>query len=126
MAGLTHQQALDLVYAHHERQFPKVCSVCGRRFETLADYIRTTRRLGRTISYDADSGSWDTARPMGTYALANCPCGTTLSLSTRGIPTRLRLQLLAWVKRECERRDLTPSDVIDELRDQVRARALAD
>jgi len=122
---MNQQQALDIVYAYHESQFPKACSTCGRRFETLADYIRSTSRIGRTISYDADQGDWETAKPMGTFALANCACGTTLALSTDGMPTQLRQQLLAWVKQECEQRALQPSDVIDRLRDQVRARALS-
>ncbi len=83
-----------------EGLFPHGCSNCGRAFATLRDYIRLTRPLGATISYDAEVGDWAPVLPLGTALLANCLCGTTLSLTTDGLPLPTRHRLLALVKAE--------------------------
>ena len=121
---MTYPEALEIVRRHFESQFPKACSACGRRFATLREYILTTTRVGQATSYDAELGDWHTQQPIGTLAFANCPCGTTLVLSTEGIPLAQRQALLAWVREETERQHITPSELLERLRDDLRREVL--
>lgn len=123
--SLTEEEVIANLQAYFEGLFPKTCSNCGRKFETLEEYILVSHRLGRSISYDAELGDWDTRRPIGSAALSNCPCGTTLALTTEQMPMDQRLALLAWVKEETERRNISPSELLDYLRDHIRARVIA-
>ena len=118
--------AIRVTRRYFESQFPRDCSTCGREFATLHDYICQTRPVGATISYDADVGDWAPAHPLGTLLLANCPCGTTLALTTEGLPLPTRHLLLAWVRAEAEHRDVSVQHVLGTLRDEIRARVLAD
>jgi hypothetical protein len=83
---MTCLEALAVVRRHSESQFPKTCSTCGRHFATLREYILTTKRIGQAISFDAELGDWQTEQPIGSLAFANCCCGSTLVLSTEGMP----------------------------------------
>ncbi|HUC84163.1 MAG TPA: hypothetical protein VL970_03145 [Candidatus Acidoferrales bacterium] len=122
---MTDAEVIQILREYFASLFPKVCPNCGRRFVTLAEYIQITKRVGLPMSYDADLRDWETPRPIGSLALANCPCGSTLSLSTEGMPMNRRLELLNWVKVETQRRGLTPSQLLDYLRDEVRKQTLA-
>lgn len=121
---MTESEVLRILLAHFESLFPKDCSVCKRRFPTLREYIQITKRIGPTISYDAELGRWTTSKPLGTMALANCPCGSTLSLSTGSMPLPLRQELLKWLKTETRMRGISSSELLDYLRDKVRNEAL--
>lgn len=121
---MTYPEALAIVRRHFETEFPKTCSTCRRRFATLREYILTTKRVGQATSYDAELGDWHTQQPIGTLAFANCPCGTTLVLSTEGIPLARRQALLAWVREETERQHITPSELLERLRDDLRIQVL--
>jgi len=59
-------------------------------------------------------------RHFESLTLANCACGTTLGLSTRGMALAQRRSLLAWLKEETERRGIEPSDLLEEVRAEVR------
>lgn len=122
---MTDNEIIQMMHEHFEGLFPKVCSKCGQCFPTLRDYILKTKRLGGTISYDAELGDWETMMPIGAVALANCPCGTTLALTTDGMPLSKIHLVLKWVRVEVERRDLSPMDLIGYVRDEVRKRVLA-
>jgi hypothetical protein len=119
------EEILRLVREHFEGLFPKTCS-CGRRFATLREYIVDTELVRGTISYDAASGDWKPAQFLGTWAFANCPCGSTLALTTEGLPLATRHSLLAWVKAQTERRSASSEEVIGTLRAEIRKRVLAD
>jgi hypothetical protein len=123
---MTEDEAVRILRKYFEGLFPKVCPNCKRRFATFPEYIETTKRIGRPISYDAELGNWNTAQPIGCVAMANCPCGSTLALGTEGMALPLRLQLLDWVRTEIERRGVSPSELMEHLRDEVRKRALDD
>ena len=71
-------------------------------------------------------GDWETTQPIGALALANCPCGSTMALSTEGIPLSQIHLLLKWVRTETERRGLSSRELIDYIRDEVRKQVLAD
>jgi len=118
--SLSAAEALRLVQGHFESVFPKTCSACGRRFDTLREYVLATRPRGPAQSFDADLGDWETRQPMGTLAYADCPCGNTLALGTSGMDGADRLALLGWVREQCEPRGVVPTQVLEELRAMVR------
>src|ERR1700745_4266737 len=123
---MTEAEALEVLRRHFESLFPKTCATCGRRYATLREYILTTKRRGSTKPYDADLGAWKTTSPIGSLAYADCSCGSTLALSTEGLALSQRQALLTWVKSETERRHVTPSALLDQLRDTIRAQVLSD
>ena len=123
---MTDAEVLQVVRRHFESLFPKTCSTCGWRYATLREYILTTKRVGSAKSYDADLGDWQTSSPIGSLAYADCPCGSTLALSTEGMALPQRQALLAWVRMETQRRGVTPSALLDGLRDNLRAQVLSE
>jgi hypothetical protein len=114
------------VREYFESLFPKACSNCNRCFATLREYILITKPIGPTMSFDAELGDWNTAQPIGSMAQANCPCGSTLTLSTEGMPPPQRLVLLNWVRIETQRRGLSPSELLGYLRNAVRKQVLTE
>ena len=119
-------EIIGMTREHFEGLFPKVCLNCGRRFETLREYILETRRIGMTICHDAESGDWETTQPLGGVALANCSCGTTMALTTDGMPLSQIHLALKWIKEESQQRGLNPNDLLDYIRSEVRKRVLND
>ncbi|HTV62289.1 MAG TPA: hypothetical protein VMH30_06940 [Verrucomicrobiae bacterium] len=123
---MTESEVIQVVRQHFESFFPKVCPNCSRRFETLREYIRLTKRVGRPLSYDAELGDWKTRQPIGTVAMVNCPCGNTLALTTDGMMISKRLALLDWMRIETHRQGVSPAELLDHLRDMVRRQVLDD
>ena len=124
MTALNEENVIQILHHYFGSLFPKICA-CGRNFATLKEYILATKRIGLPISYDAEMGNWETSKPIGSVALANCPCGNTLALSTSRMEPSLRLELLNWLKVETEQRGVSASELLEHLRDEVRKRALA-
>ncbi len=123
---VTEAEVIGTMREHLEGLFPKVCSNCHRHFASLREYILITERVGSMVSYDAELGDWNTTRPTGTMALANCPCGTTLAVGTEGIPLSRRLLMLDWIKSETQRRGVSWQELLEYLRDQTRKQVLAE
>jgi hypothetical protein len=123
---MTDDEIIRMMRKHFEGLFPKVCPNCGRRFATLREYILNTKRIGATISYDAEMGDWETTQPIGAVAHANCPCGNTMVLTTQGMPLSQIHLVLKWVKTETERGGLSPKELIGYVRDEIRKQVLAD
>lgn len=121
---MTEAEVLAITRAYYSSLFPKVCPQCQRCFATLREYVAATRPVGRYMSYDVESGSW--TPEMGTLALANCPCGDTMGLSTEDLAPATRAGLLAWVKTESERRSVNPSDLLADLRTELRRQIMAE
>ena len=57
--------------------------------------------------------------------MANCPCGTTLALSSQGMPLSQLWSLLAWARIETYRRGLSPQELLNYLRDEICKQVLA-
>jgi hypothetical protein len=110
----------------YEGLFPKVCPNCGRRYETLRDYIVASQRLWPSLNYDMELGADKAPRPIGGLAMANCLCGSTLALSTRSMPVPQTHLMVAWIRTEMERRGLKQAELLDHLRDEVRKQVLAE
>jgi hypothetical protein len=123
---MTEAEVVKTLRGHFEGLFPKVCPNCNRCFTTLREYILITKRLGQSMSYDAELGYWHTLHPIGSVAQANCPCGSTLALGTEGMPLPRRLLLLNWVRIETQRQGLSPRELLDYLRDEIRKQVLAE
>ena len=61
------------------KRFPKSCSLCGRRYPNLADYIRSTHAKGHGLEdYRGAMG-----KPF-TMIYRHCACGNTLALALTG------------------------------------------
>lgn len=123
---MTSDEIIRMMREYFEGLFPKVCPNCGRCFATLREYILNTKRIGETISYDAESGDWKPKNPIGSVALSNCLCGTTLALTTQGMPLSKTHLVLEWIKRETERSGLSPVELAGYVRDEIRKQVLAD
>jgi hypothetical protein len=121
---VSEDEALALMRAHLQTQFPKRCERCGRVYASLADYYRNTRSAGPPVSYDAEVGNWQPLRPAGTVSLADCACGTTLSLTSHGLALPKLWRLGAWALAEITRRHLPVREFLEELRAKIERRAL--
>jgi len=123
---MTEAEVIQIAREHFESLFPKVCPNCNRRFATLREYVALTKPVGMPRSFDAELGDWNTMQPIGSVAQANCPCGSTLALSTEGMPPARRTALLNWVRLETQQQGISPSELLDHLRAEVRKRVLAE
>ncbi len=56
--------------------FPKQCTTCGRRFETVEAFIRETRAVGQ--GHTGLKRAIDDAGQPVIELFRNCPCGSTL------------------------------------------------
>ena len=120
---MTESEAVDLIKAYIESQFPKSCK-CGRHFNSLRDYLQSTTHLGSPVSYDAAQGNWLPRNPIGTISLANCACGSTIGISTYKMGLLLMWRLMRWAKRETKKRNITTSELLTHLRTQIDQRVL--
>jgi hypothetical protein len=123
---MTEAEILRMFREFYDGLFPKVCPNCGRRFETLRDYIVASQRLWPSLNYDMELGADKAPRPIGGLAMANCLCGSTLALSTRSMPVSQTHLIVAWIRTEMERRGLKQAELLDYLRDEVRRQVLAE
>jgi len=108
-----------------EKQFPKECSCCKRRFMTLKEYLQVTTHLGKPISYDADLGEWQPKKPLGTHSFSNCPCGNTLTIGSDGMGVFTMLQLLLWARGETRKRGISTRDLLAHVREKIDKQVLA-
>ncbi|MGD0744102.1 MAG: hypothetical protein ABSA45_03010 [Verrucomicrobiota bacterium] len=118
-------EVIRIMREHLEGLFPRVCPNCNRHFATLREYLLITKHLGPAMPYDADTGNWKPVRPLGTVTYASCPCGTTLALSSEGMPLPRLWSLLNWARIEMRRRRLTPQELLNYLRDEICKQVLA-
>jgi hypothetical protein len=123
---MTDDEVIQISFDHFAGLFPKTCPCCGRCFATFREYVLASKPVGVAISYDAEVAAWKPAQPIGAFALANCPCGSTLTVTTEGIPLPEIHLMLEWMRVETERRGVNPSELLEHVRDEVRKRALAE
>ena len=123
---MTEAEVIQIMRKHVEGLFPKVCPNCHRRFATLREYVQATQPLGATISYDAEMEDWKPMEPVGTSAMANCPCGTTLTLSSEGMSLIQMWRLLNWARVETKRRGMSQEELLNCVRLEIRQQVLAE
>jgi len=122
---MTEAEVIQAMREHLEGLFPKTCPNCQRRFVTLREYLQVTTHQGPPIPYDAQFDDWQPMKPIGTVTLANCPCGTTLALSSQGMPLFHLWRLLNWARIETKRRGQTPEELLEYLREKICQEVLA-
>jgi len=122
---MTEAEVISQIRAHLEKQFPKACPSCGHHFASLRDYLLNTSHLGPAMSYDADLGNWQPAKPVGTATYANCRCGNTLALTSAGMPLEQLWSLMAWGREEAARRRQSPQELLGSLCRKVGQQVLA-
>ncbi len=113
---LNDERVLAIIKENLEGRFPKTCSCCGRVFSTMAEYLLQTTSVGAPISIDASLGAGQPKARLGTMACANCPCGTTLSVSTSGLDPSVMLEIASWAHAESSRRGLPVGQLLVEVR----------
>jgi hypothetical protein len=123
---MTEEEIVQRSYQHLLGLFPKTCHTCGRVYASLRDYIGETSPIGPAISYDAELGDWHPADPLGTLALANCACGSTLALTNLGEPRPLIQENLDWLRVESDKRGISVPQLLADLRNKLRQMAMAD
>ena len=123
---MTEADVIRAMRKHLEGLFPKTCPNCQRKFATLREYLQVTDHQGRPISYDAEFDDWQPMEPVGTVTLANCPCGSTLALSSQGMSLLQLWRLLNWARIETKRRGMSPQELLGYLRDEICKQVLAE
>ena len=71
------------------------------------------------MPYDADLEDWNPKQPMGTVTYANCRCGSTLAVSSHGMPLIRLWSLLNWARIETKNRGMTPQELLNYLREEI-------
>ena len=123
VAPLNEDEVVRIVRSYLEGLFPRVCPKCGRRFESLREYLQGTTHLSSPILYD-DLTDGVPQKPLGPMSLANCPCGTTFSITSRGIPTATMVELLTWARQESLARSIGLRELLSYVRDRIDAQVL--
>jgi hypothetical protein len=122
--NLIEAEVVHVTWQHIKGLFPKTCPNCHRVFATYREYLLNSKPIGLPVSYDLEFGEWRPDQSAGNLSLANCKCGTTLSLSSDGMPRQQLWRVLYWIKLEAERRHIKVSEVLAELRLNVRKQEL--
>ena len=122
---MTEEQVISIIREHLEGQFPKVCANCERCYTTFRNYLLETSRLGAPMSYDAEIGDWQPLKPLGAFTHSNCQCGSTLALSSEGLPLLRLWGVLNWVRIETKKRHQTTQELLNYLREKVCNQVLA-
>jgi len=122
---MTETEVIGIMREYLEGLFPKVCRNCHRRYATLREYLLTTCHVGPAIPYDVELGNWKPLRPIGVVTVSNCPCGSSLTLSSNGMPLSQLWSLLNWARIETQKRELTPRELLNYLRDEICKQVLA-
>jgi len=123
---MTQDEAIKMIIEHLQGLFPKTCPKCKRRFESLREFYLATTPVGRPVSYDLKAGNIHPQKPLGAVAVSACGCGAALSLSSEGMPLFQYWSLLLWAKNETRRRSISVSELLDNLRFEVRKRVIAE
>ena len=125
MTHVTEDEVVQVVRSYIEGLFPKTCSKCGRRFDSLLEYLNGTTHLGSPYLHDA-SAERDNANPLGPIAHATCLCGNTLTIGSEGLPKPLLTELIAWARADSQQRSITITELLRHLRDRIDIEVLND
>lgn len=116
---MTDDQVAIIIKQYVEGLFPKTCPNCQRVYSTVREYLLVTTPVGLPISYDADLGNKNPEKMIGSIASANCPCGSTLSISSGQMDHSQRLVLLDWIFQETAAQGVSASELLDRLRTRI-------
>jgi hypothetical protein len=122
---MNEDDVVRIVRSYIEGLFPKICPTCGRRYGSLREYLKSTSHLGTPMLYETIAGK-ALAEPMGPIAFANCACGTTLTIGSRGIPRAQMAELMEWARSESSKRSIGVQELLGHLRERIDAAVLGD
>lgn len=115
------QRFVEPIMAMCRSQFPRTCGTCHHRFQVFGEWVRQTDPLDAPTLDDEMM-----ADPFGMLSWVNCRCGSTLMLECEQMQAVLHHQFLQALNEEsalCGRR---VRDLLQDLRDEIRQRAVAD
>lgn len=115
-----------MMIEHMKGLFPKTCPKCQRKFATLREYFLNTTPVGEAVSLDLEADDLRPSRPLGSGAVAKCQCGASMIISSDGMPLFRLWALLLWAKSETVRRNITPKELMQELRVDIRKQVIAE
>ena len=115
---LSDEEVVAIVRDHIESKFPKLCANCGRQYGSLPDYLRRTTHLGNPLNVD-DPATASTERLVGAISYANCPCGSTLAISSAGLDVLTMWALLQWAGASASRRGISVGELLADLRRRI-------
>jgi hypothetical protein len=116
---LSDQDVVRIIRRHIESKFPKDCARCGRRYESLAEYLLQTTHVGEPITGDNPLADVQPIKLVGTISYANCSCGSTLGISSAGMDILTMWRLLRWAGASMSRRGLSIGAVLSDLRSRI-------
>ena len=117
---------IEIIRDHLSKKFPKECTCCGKLYKSFADFIRDTTYVGKPISHDADQKDWQPVSPIGTIGMAECSCGTCLSISSGGMKLTTLWRLMNWARHETKKRGITSDELLADLRSKIDRSVLQD
>jgi hypothetical protein len=122
---VTEDDVVRIVRSYIEGMFPKVCPKCGRRFDSLREYLQSTRHLGSPYLHETAADEAGDS-PLGPITHATCLCGNTLTIGSEGIPKAQLVELIKWGKADSHRRSINMTELLRQLRDRIDREVLRD
>jgi hypothetical protein len=113
---------IDRILALCGSQFPRTCGTCHAVFPSFAAYVRGTAPLRAPTACEDEADAED---PIGMLSMANCACGSTLALRCSDLTGAAHRAFMAAWRDESAATGRAPMVVLAELRDMIRAAALA-
>ena len=119
-------KAIEITSKFILSQFPKKCPRCNRIYPNLADFLRNTSHIGDPMPYDAEGLRWVRTKPLGVVACANCQCGNTLAVTSKGMNLITYWRLMIWATRQSRKLDIPMSQLLRYIRTEIDRKALND
>ena len=121
---MNEHQAVETLRRYIEGLFPKTCPNCNRVFSSLKEYLQVTTHTGVPMSYHVEDGD-DRVHELGTFSFANCPCGTTIAITSEHLEPAVMMDLGTWAASEAARRGIDMPQLLGALREQIDSQVLA-
>jgi hypothetical protein len=123
---MNEDEVIKIIIGHLRGLFPKDCTNCQRRFNSLADFFANTEPMGNPVLRDFEAGDRLPEKPLGAVALSSCGCGATVALTSESMPLFQYWSVLLWVRSETRRRSVSVTVLLNRLRVEIRERVLAE
>ena len=119
------KEAIRLIRFYIEKQFPKTCS-CGKRYETLKDFVLNTKHVGEPASYDAEVKRWKPIKPIGTVSYSMCSCKSTITVNSSSFPILVIWRLMNWSRKESKKRGIPFRELLNYIRTKIDEQVLSE
>ena len=117
---MNENEVIEILIDYLKINYPKKCKKCNTTFDSIADYLSKTDHSGNPVSYDAIKGNWSLLKQRyGTISMANCNCGSTLSVSSKNMDLKTARILMKWARKESKRRNIKVNILLSDLRSKI-------